>query len=347
MLATRPRLEHAAVISVHSPPVTVLQVAALWGTEVVAHQQLARGASLSIGERPGCLIAKPDGVTVPDCPIRADGASWEVDSLGCTEGLLQLGEIRIDLVGPDAGRHRLGRGDYGLLKYGNFALFFQEITPAPPITERPPWDWGWLVALLLAIVVVVGGVALLRALTVPAAQSKPVELAGRSELATRFRVRAEALSEPHQGSERPPHPDGTSLSDLIGYGESLRAELERAGFTNPRGPSSLPSSTPSASAPGTDEALSPAEVSRTVMARYSDFQWCYATFMGARPTREGSVTVSFTITLRGRVDGVTIGSSTLHNQRVEDCIRNRFGGLRFPSSARMTHASFTFSFKQN
>jgi len=338
-------MKHAPKADVAKRPDDLLKVAALWGTAVVAHCELRPGESLGIGDRPGALVAKPDGVAAPDYPVRAVEGGWEIDRAGCTGGLLYLGGAASDPSAPesDAAPKLLGLGDYGLLRYGDVALFFQRIRPAPPITRLRQWDWAWLGALLLSLVVVGGGLALARTLTGPRVRPKPLELTTQGELGARFRVNP-GLFDPVFGQELGRAQDLT-LGEVLDPGDALRAALGTTDGANRPPAIPRPSAVPSASGPG--EGLSPAEVSRVVMARYPDFRACYTLFMAARPAREGSVTVSYTITPRGRPDGATIGSSTLHDQRIEDCILRRFATLRFPASDHPTHASFTFSFKGN
>jgi TonB family protein len=75
------------------------------------------------------------------------------------------------------------------------------------------------------------------------------------------------------------------------------------------------------------------------MAEYEGFRACY----GSRQ-KPGKVTVSWSIAQSGKVSGATIGSSSLHDQRVENCVLRQFGRLRFPPAAQATHSSFTFTF---
>jgi hypothetical protein len=340
-------MKHAPKVDVAKRPDDLLKVAALWGTEVVAHRELRPGESLGFGDRPGALVAKPDGVAAPDYPVRAVHGGWQVDPAGCTGGLLCLGGNASDPSAPesDATPKLLAPGDYGVLRYGEVALFFQRVRPAPRIARRRRWDWAWLGSLLLSLVVGVGGLVLVRMLTSRGARPKPLELTSRGELATLFRVSPELFEARPGGSRAPRHAPDPPLGEVLEPGDALRAALGATGGANRAPATPIPSATPSAS--GSSDGLSPAEVSRVVMARYHDFRACYALFMGARPAREGSVTVSFTITQRGRPDGATIGSSTLHDQRIEDCILRRFATLRFPASDHPTHASFTFSFQGN
>jgi hypothetical protein len=340
-------MKHAREVDVAKRPDDLLKVAALWGTEVVAHRQLKPGESLGIGDRPGSLVAMPDGSAAPDCPVRAVHEGWQIDPAGCTGGLLYLGGQASDPSAPQSDRapKLLGPGDYGLLRYGEVALFFQRIRPAPPITRLRPWDWAWLGALLLSLVVVVGGLGLVRMLTSPAVRPKPLELTSPGELGARFRVNPELFEPRPVGSRQLRRAHDLTLGDVLDPGDAVHAALGTTDGVKRSPAPPIASAAPSAS--GAGEGLSPAEVGQVVMARYSDFRACYTLFVGARPAREGSVTVSYTITPRGRPDGATIGNSTLRDQRIEDCILRRFATLRFPASDHPTHASFTFSFKGN
>jgi hypothetical protein len=326
-------------------PESVLKVVALWGNEVVAHRELRPGESLGIGDRPGSLAPKPDGVTAPDYPVRTVRGGWEVDPQGAAGGLLCVGGASSDLAAraSDAPRPLLGSGDYGLLQYGQFALFFQLVRPGPPLARRRSADWTWRSSLVLALVVVGGAVALMRLLSSPEARPKPVELASRGELAALFRVRPDMFEARRGGQATPPRPDDESGENLEDRGSSLKAAMASMASNTPPTSSGSLASIPSVRRSG--DGLSPAEISRVVMARYDDFRACHALYAGARPAREGGVTVSFTVTQRGRPDGATIGSSTLGDQRVEDCVLRRFNALEFPASDHPTHASFTFSFK--
>src|SRR5689334_10969577 len=68
----------------------VLRTAAVWGTTVLASRVLASGQSLSLGETPDAVLAKPDGCTMADSPLRAVGSGWELDARGATGGELHL-----------------------------------------------------------------------------------------------------------------------------------------------------------------------------------------------------------------------------------------------------------------
>lgn len=123
-------------------PAQVLRVAAAWGTTIVGMQLLEQGQDCVLGEVPGALTALPDGSPASPSPLRAVASGWELDARGAVSGMLML-RGREENV---AGLARQGApvpvlpGDYGLIQYGLFSVFFQYTSPAPPLTKRrSPW----------------------------------------------------------------------------------------------------------------------------------------------------------------------------------------------------------------
>ena len=121
----------------------MLRVAAAWGTTIVGVRLLEHGRDCVLGEVPGALPALPDGAPRLAAPRFAPSASgWELDARGAVSGMLML-RGREENV---AGLARQGApvpvlpGDYGLIQYGLFSVFFQYTSPAPPLTKRrSPW----------------------------------------------------------------------------------------------------------------------------------------------------------------------------------------------------------------
>jgi hypothetical protein len=80
----------------------------------------------------------PDGLTVPAAPLRAVGGGWELDARGAVNGSLVLRGRDENVLGLA----RVGApipvlpGDYGLIQYGLFSVFFQYTTPATALTKR-------------------------------------------------------------------------------------------------------------------------------------------------------------------------------------------------------------------
>jgi hypothetical protein len=121
-----------------APPSQVLRVAAAWGTTIVGMQLLDPGQDCVLGEVPGALAAMPDGLEASPAPLRAAGTGWELDARGAISGSLML-RGREENV---AGLARAGApvpvlpGDYGLIQYGLFSVFFQYTTPASALDPK-------------------------------------------------------------------------------------------------------------------------------------------------------------------------------------------------------------------
>ena len=119
----------------------VLRTAAVWGTTVVHTEWLTPGKSLKLGEDEQAALAKPDGMPISDLPIRAVGAGWELDARGATGGEIMLRgrkENPADLARSGA-PIPIVAGDYGLIQYGNFSLFFQ-FSSSDVKGLVPPWN---------------------------------------------------------------------------------------------------------------------------------------------------------------------------------------------------------------
>lgn len=168
----------------------LLRVAAVWGTSVLAVRHLNPGNVLHVGDAFGALVARPDGTDVPEQPLRAVGNGWELDPRGATSGMLRL-------RGRDEDPAQLAKsgapvpivaGDYGLLQYGRFALFFQFTTPITLRAARPRFDWGIVSSFLLAAFTICGTMFALRAVTPDKNIDKPLELTSAAELAERLRM---------------------------------------------------------------------------------------------------------------------------------------------------------------
>jgi hypothetical protein len=179
-------------------PIIGLRTATVWGTTVLATRVLASGQSLAIGDGEGALGPKPDGTLVADQPIRAVGQGFELDARGATGGELSL-----------RGRHEnpaeLGQsgapipivpGDYGLIQYGSFSVFFQFTETVEPPRKRSRIGWSFVLSFIFSCVAVGGGLALIWAITTPPGIPKPLELTSQNELATRFNVNPEDLAPP-------------------------------------------------------------------------------------------------------------------------------------------------------
>ncbi len=185
-------------MSTPAPPPIVLRTAAVWGTTVLAVQHLASGQSLAIGDREGSAVAKPDGALIADFPVRAVGAGWELDARGTTGGEISLRGRRENPaeLGRSGAPIPIVAGDYGLLQYGNFSVFFQFSQAAPLIGRRRRTDVALLLSFLFAFIAVGGGLALIWAITTPQGIPKPLELTTQQELSLQFNLKEEPATLP-------------------------------------------------------------------------------------------------------------------------------------------------------
>src|SRR5262245_18050945 len=105
----------------------VLRTAAAWGTTVLGVRALWAGQGFFIGDGKGAVVAKPDNTTIADYPIRAVATGWEHDARGPTGGEVFLRGRREHPAGLAASGAPLPivAGDYGVVQYGNFSIFFQ------------------------------------------------------------------------------------------------------------------------------------------------------------------------------------------------------------------------------
>jgi hypothetical protein len=166
----------------------VLRTAAVWGTFVLASRDLRAGESLLMGESEGALYAKPDESSVADLPIRAVGNSWELDARGATGGVLHLRGRQEDPceLGKSGAPIPVVPGDYGLLQYGSFSVFFQFAHTAPAPKARLRIDLSLLLAFAFAVLTIGGSLLLLYMLYPQQELAKPLELTSPEELEVRY-----------------------------------------------------------------------------------------------------------------------------------------------------------------
>jgi hypothetical protein len=182
----------------------VLRTAAAWGTTVLATRVLASGQSLQVGDDEDAVVAKPDGRDIADAPIRAVGSGWELDARGATGGELHLrGRVENPaLLGRSGAPIPIVAGDWGLIQYGSFSLFFQFSDAAPIIGRRGRFSWPLFLSFVFSCLAVGGGLALIWAITTPPMIPKPLELTTDAELAIQFNMKPEDLvPEPQAGKE--------------------------------------------------------------------------------------------------------------------------------------------------
>jgi hypothetical protein len=175
---------------------TVLRVAAAWGTTVLAVKNLLVGESYVLGEGPTASMVMPDGLFASEIPVRAVGSGWELDARGVSNGLLRLRGREEDPTRIASAPVPLMPGDWGLLQYGSFALFFQFAHVPPPLSKKRRRDLLVGLAIVSSFIMHVGFFGLVRALTTPPPIPKPAELSNPDEIAARFGVERAFMDEP-------------------------------------------------------------------------------------------------------------------------------------------------------
>jgi hypothetical protein len=175
-----------------------LRVAAVWGTTVVALRTLARGESFVLGDGREAALPVPDGIEISPMPVRAAASGWELDARGCLGGLLTLRGRAEDpvAIARTTAAVPIMPGDFGLIQYGQVALFFQYTTQPIKLRAFRGPELLVLLAALCSAILHVGGIALLSTLSTPLPYPKPPELETPDDLASRFRVKRVELEPP-------------------------------------------------------------------------------------------------------------------------------------------------------
>jgi len=203
-----------ATAAAAAQPTTILRVAAVWGTTVVALRSLKPGESFDLGEAEGSVLPIPDGLDMSSAPVRAAQGAWEIDARGAIAGVLKLRGRDEDVASfARAGApFPIVPGDFGLLQYGQFGIFFQYSQAATPMAAY--WAPELLVALALfsSGVLHVGILGLVRALMTPPPIAKPLELTNPDEYAARFGLKR-AIIEPPPPAEVGEKPGGSGVKD--------------------------------------------------------------------------------------------------------------------------------------
>jgi hypothetical protein len=192
---------------------TVLRVAATWGTTVLSVKHLLAGQSYALGDGRDAAMVMPDGLFASRMPVRAVASGWELDAQGVSNGLLRLRGREEDPTRIAAAPVPLVPGDWGLLQYGAFSLFFQFAHAPPPLMQKRRRDLLVGLSIASSVILHFGIFGLVRALTTPPPIPKPAELSNPDEIAARFGVERafiEEKPEPMPGADKS---GGTGVKD--------------------------------------------------------------------------------------------------------------------------------------
>ena len=185
----------AAAAPLGAAEAPVLRVAAAWGTTIVGVRMLERGQSCTLGTEPGALAVMPDELQAPQVPLRAAGGGWELDARGAIAGVLMLRgrEENLLQIARSGAPVPVLPGDYGLVQYGLFSIFFQYTTAAQPL-KSPFTTIEPLVGLSVfsSVVMHLGIIGLLIINWTPPEYQLPPELVSPEDYAARFGLNAPA-----------------------------------------------------------------------------------------------------------------------------------------------------------
>jgi hypothetical protein len=230
----------------------VLRVAAVWGTTVVGMRTLVRGESFDLGGPDGKNLPVPDGIEMSASPIRGGQSGWEIDARGALGGLLRLRGRDEDpvAVARSGAPIPIVPGDFGILQYGLFGIFFQFTNPPAEMTGSilASVELLAMLALFSSGVLHLGMFGLGRALSNPPDIHKPLELTSPEEFAARFGLRRAIIEEP------PPAPPtdgekngGAGVKDpgakdkkLQGGGQKMAGAEGKLGKTGPNDHAEIP-----------------------------------------------------------------------------------------------------------
>jgi len=195
--------------------VGALRVAAVWGTTVVELRTLRRGESFAVDDSGAAACAMPEGVDMAKVPLFFARGGWELDARGAVAGSLWIRGREEDpaALAKSGAPIAVVPGDYGLLQYGLFSIFFQYTTLAPPVGSGIPFELLAMLALFSSAVVHVSMLGILRLTMTPDPLPKPLELTNPDELAARFGLHRAALEPPPPPAEAGDKPGGSGVKD--------------------------------------------------------------------------------------------------------------------------------------
>ncbi len=196
-------------------PLGALRVAAVWGTTVVELKTLRRGESFQIDDKGLGACAMPEGVDMARMPLFFARGGWELDARGAVAGTLRIRGREEDpsAIAKSGAPIAVVPGDYGLLQYGLFSIFFQYTTLAPPVTGGIPIELLVILALFSSAVMHMSTLGILRLTMTPDPLPKPLELTNPDELAARFGLHRAEVEVPPPPTDSGEKPGGSGVKD--------------------------------------------------------------------------------------------------------------------------------------
>jgi TonB family protein len=93
-----------------------------------------------------------------------------------------------------------------------------------------------------------------------------------------------------------------------------------------------------------EEGLTKDEVGQIIHKHMKEIRYCYETAMIRSPDVEGKLVVHFTIGNQGSVRSTGVRSSTVPDQRLDDCVLGRLAGWKFPNPKGGIEVAVTYPF---
>ena len=184
---------------------------------MVSLRTLQRGESFTLGDMPEADLPVPDNLELPTHPVRAAAAGWELDARGCFGGLLTLrGRPEDPIAIARAGTPvPVMPGDFGLIQYGQFSIFFQYTVQPIAMTSFTGPELLTMLAVFCSASFHIGILLLVRVLMTPPPIAKPMELTSPDEMMRKF-----GLTRPLE--ETPPPPDPVMAGADKGGGAGIK-----------------------------------------------------------------------------------------------------------------------------
>lgn len=181
----------------------IVKAAACWGATVLTVKNLRPGQSFDISGGKDSALTKPENAAASDMPVRAVGAGWELDARGATGGVLHLRGRKEDPVqmGASGAPIPIVAGDYGVLQYGSFAVFFQFVHAPPALEGRTRIEWSLILAFLFALTLIFGTITVMKLTYRPPPRDKPLELTSLRELQVRYNLDEEKEPPPTKSGD--------------------------------------------------------------------------------------------------------------------------------------------------
>ena len=193
----------------------MLRVAAVWGTTIVALKSLNKGESFTFGDHEGAILPVPEGLEMSPAPVRANQGGYELDARGAIGGLLTLRGRSEDpvAIARTGAAIPIMPGDFGLVQYGQFAIFFQFSSHPIATSAFSAPEVLPVLGVFSSGVLHLGLLLLVRTLMTPPPLQKPLELASPEEYAARFGLKRAVVETPPPATAQGPDDKGSGVKD--------------------------------------------------------------------------------------------------------------------------------------